>query len=66
MTDHVIQPRRTGRTVTCATILADGEPCGRNVVAYRATRLIPRRHWRHMSWQQAYIGERARRRAEMS
>lgn len=65
MTDHVIQPRRTGRYAYCATVLDDGEPCGRVVIRYRATRVIRRPHWRHATTQQVYIGERAALRAQM-
>jgi hypothetical protein len=65
VSDHVIAPRRTGRRATCWTVLEDGEICGRAVIRYRATRLIRKPHWRHATWQQDYIGQRSRDRAEL-
>lgn len=44
--DHKIEPRRQGRFVTCGV-------CGYRVISVRATRLIRKRHWRHMSWSQS-------------
>ena len=59
MSDHKIEPIRRGRSITCKT-------CGYAVVHYRANRVIRKPHWRHMTWQQGYIGERQRLRAALN
>lgn len=56
MNGHKILPRVAGQGWKCAE-------CGERVIRYRATKLIPKSHWRHATFQQGYIGIRSAARA---
>lgn len=49
---HKPEPRRQGARLICNV-------CGYALVRYRATRLIRKAHYRHMTWQQGSIALRS-------
>ena len=55
--EHKVEPIRKGREVMCRV-------CDRLVMNVRATRLIPKRHWKHQGHQQGRGGTWTARRDE--